>query len=63
MRKYNFINLEGGRPEGKRPHGRATRRWEDNIKMNLQEFVRGGLGACGCSNELSGSTKRGEFLD
>jgi hypothetical protein len=23
--------------EGKRPLGRARRRWEDNIKMNLQE--------------------------
>jgi hypothetical protein len=26
-----------GRPEGKRPLGRPTRRWEDNIKMDLQE--------------------------
>jgi len=26
-----------GRPEGKRPLGRPGRRWEDNIKMNLQE--------------------------
>ena len=25
------------RPEGKRPLGRPRRRWEDNIKMNLQE--------------------------
>ena len=23
--------------EGKRPHGRPRRRWEDNIKMDLQE--------------------------
>ena len=30
-----------GRPEGKRPLGRPRRRWEDNIKMDLQE-VRGG---------------------
>jgi hypothetical protein len=26
-----------GRPEGKRPLGRARRRWEDNIKMDLRE--------------------------
>jgi len=32
-----------GKPEGKRPLGRPRRRWEDNIKMDLQE-VRGGCG-------------------
>ena len=32
-----------GKPEGKRPMGRPRRRWEDNIKMNLQE-VGGGCG-------------------
>jgi hypothetical protein len=26
-----------GRPEGRRPFGRPRRRWEDNIKMDLQE--------------------------
>jgi hypothetical protein len=26
-----------GKPEGNRPLGRHRRRWEDNIKMNLQE--------------------------
>jgi hypothetical protein len=26
-----------GNPEVKRPLGRARRRWEDNIKMDLQE--------------------------
>jgi len=25
------------RPEGKRPLGRPRRRWEDNIKIDLQE--------------------------
>ena len=30
-----------GKPEGKRPLGRSRRRWEDNIKMDLQE-VGGG---------------------
>ena len=32
-----------GRPEGKRPLGRLRRRWEGNIKMDLQE-VGGGCG-------------------
>ena len=29
------------KPEGKRPLGRPRRRWEDNIKMDLQEVGRG----------------------
>ena len=32
-----------GKPEGKRPLRRPRRRWEDNIKMDLQE-VRGWWG-------------------
>jgi hypothetical protein len=27
-----------GRPEGRRPLGRPRHRWEDNIKMDLQEL-------------------------
>ena len=27
-----------GKPEEKRPLGRPRRRWEDNIKMDLQEM-------------------------
>ena len=30
-----------GKPEGKRPLGRPRRRWEDNIKLDLQELGRG----------------------
>jgi hypothetical protein len=32
-----------GKQEGKRPLGRPIRRWEDNIKMDLQQ-VGGGRG-------------------
>ena len=32
-----------GKPEGKSPLGRPRHRWEDNIKMDLQE-VGGGCG-------------------
>ena len=38
-----------GKPEGKRPLGRPRCRWEDNIKMDLQEVRRG----CGDSMELA----------
>ena len=30
-----------GKPEGKRPLGRPRRRWEHNIKRDLQEIGRG----------------------
>jgi len=32
-----------GKPEGKRPLGRHRRRWEDNIKMDLQEVGCGSM--------------------
>ena len=32
-----------GKPEEKRPLGRPRRRWEDNIKMDLQEEEGGGM--------------------
>jgi hypothetical protein len=38
-----------GEPEGKRPLGRPRRRWEDNIKMDLEEVG----GSCGDWMELA----------
>jgi hypothetical protein len=32
-----------GKPVGKRPLGRPRRRWEDHIKMDLQEAGCGGM--------------------
>jgi hypothetical protein len=32
-----------GKPEGKRPLGRPRLRWEDNIKIDLQEMGCGGM--------------------
>jgi hypothetical protein len=32
-----------GKPEGRRRLGRPRHRWEDNIKMNLQEVGCGGM--------------------
>jgi len=34
-------NVLVGKPEGMRPLGRLRRRWEDNIKMDLQKEVWG----------------------
>ena len=39
--RHEHISLLVGKPEGKRPLGRPRRRWEDNIKMDLQEVGRG----------------------
>jgi hypothetical protein len=33
-----------GKPEGKRPLGRPRRRWENNIRMDLQEVGCGDMG-------------------
>jgi len=33
-----------GKPEGKRPLGRPRRRWEDSIKMGIQEVEYGVMG-------------------
>jgi hypothetical protein len=38
-----------GKPEGRRPLGIPRRRWEDNIKMDLQEVG----GSCGDWMELA----------
>jgi hypothetical protein len=35
--KRDAYRIFVGRPEGRRPLERPSRRWEDNIKMDLQE--------------------------
>jgi len=37
------VCLPQWKPEGKRPHGRSSRKWEDNIKMDHQEVGCGGV--------------------
>jgi hypothetical protein len=39
----NVYRVLVGKLEGKRPLGRPRRRWEDNIKMGLQEVVCRGM--------------------
>jgi hypothetical protein len=40
-----------GEPEGKRPLGRPRRRWEDNIRMDLQEVECGGMDWIGLAQD------------
>ena len=40
-----------GKAEGKRPLGRPRRRWEDNIKMDLQEVGCGGVNWIGLAQD------------
>jgi len=40
---FTSCSLLVGKPEGKRPLGRLRGKWEDSIKMDLQE-VGGGRG-------------------
>ena len=47
-----------GKPEGKRPLGRPRRRWEDNIKMDLEKVGRG----CGDWMELAQDRDRRRVL-
>ena len=47
-----------GKPEGKRPLGRPRRRWEDNIKMDLQAVGWG----CGDWMELAEDRDRWRAL-
>jgi hypothetical protein len=37
----NACILSVGKPEGKKPLGKPRCRWEDNIKTNLKNRVRG----------------------
>jgi hypothetical protein len=65
-----------GKPEGEIPLGRPRRRWEDDIKMHLQDvglygygLDRAGFGlgqmasTCKRGNEPLGSMKYGTFFD
>jgi hypothetical protein len=65
-----------GKPEKNRQLGRPRRRWEDNIRMDLQEVGHGGMDWTGLTQDrdrcraivnavmkLPSSIKRGEFLE
>jgi hypothetical protein len=44
------------KPEGRRPLGRFRRRWEDNIRMDLQEV------GCGCVDWMELAQNRNRWL-
>jgi hypothetical protein len=44
-----------GKPEGKRSMGRPRRRWEDNIKMGLQEV------GVGCGDWIESANEMERF--
>jgi hypothetical protein len=41
-----------GKPEGKRPLGRSRCRWEDNVKMDLQEVGCRGIDWIGLARDI-----------
>jgi hypothetical protein len=43
VEKRNTYKMLVGKPDGKRPLGRRTRRWVDNIKMNLRHIGWGDM--------------------
>jgi hypothetical protein len=47
----NLYRVLVGKPEGKRPLERQRCRWENGIKMDLEEI---GLGGCGVDSSGSG---------
>jgi hypothetical protein len=73
-RKVAYKVRVGG-PEEKKPFGRPGHKWEDNIKMVLQEVDEGMdmidlaqytgqvAGSCECGNEPLCSIKCGKFLE
>ena len=46
-----------GKPEGRRPLGRPRRRWEDNIRMDLQEVGCGHVDWIGLAQDRDGWRK------
>jgi hypothetical protein len=66
--RSGIYSVSVGKAEGKRPLVRPMRRWEDTIKMGIQEIGWGRIGCygsewggatscCECGNEPSGSIK------
>jgi hypothetical protein len=71
--KRNAHRILVGKPEGKKPVGRHTQRWEDNVNMDLRETGWGRMdwihlahgpmeSSCEHCNEPSGSIKCWEFI-
>jgi hypothetical protein len=53
--RRDFCRVLVVKPEGKIPFGLPRRRWEDNIKMDLQEV------GCGCMDCIELAQDRGRW--
>ena len=49
--KRGLYRVLVGKQEGKKPLGRPRRKWEDNIKMDLQEVGCGGMDCIAVSRD------------
>jgi hypothetical protein len=47
----NVYRVLVGKLEGKKPLGRPTRRWEDNIRIDLQQMACGGMDWIGLAQD------------
>ena len=52
--KRNVYWVWVGKPGGKRPLGRPRRKWEDNIKLDFQAMVCGGMDWIGLPQNRDG---------
>jgi hypothetical protein len=51
MGKRGVYRVLVGKSDGKRPLGRPRHRWEDNIRMHLQEMGCGGMDWIGLAQD------------
>jgi len=58
--RKSVYRVLAGKPEGKRSHGRPRRRWEDNIKMDLQEL---GCGDMDCIEQVQDRERWRAFVN
>jgi hypothetical protein len=49
--RYSTYRILVGRPEGRRPIRRPRRRWEDNIKIDLQDGGKRGMDWIGLAQD------------
>jgi hypothetical protein len=52
--RRGVYRILAGKPQGKRPLGRHGRRWENGIKMDLQEVGCGGMDCIQLAQETEG---------
>ena len=62
-KKRGVYRVLAGKPQGKKPLARSRCRWEDNIKIDLQEIWRQGLDWSGLGQgQVAGSYEHGNVV-